>query len=71
MFGGPDTGYLMLDKTDAAIQHPPSRIKHLQISWSERKCDGNFEGSILTRSDFTCSTIRSRTFLGNRSTMAE
>ncbi len=40
------------------------------IGCNERKCAGNFEGSVLTRSDLTCSTIRSRTLAGKRSTMA-
>ena len=38
----------------------------IQICRSERKCAGNFDDSVLTRSDFTCSTIRSRTAAGNK-----
>jgi hypothetical protein len=66
---------LMLDngieqRSPSSIQDQASSIQRLQICCSERKWAGNFDGSVLTRSDFTCSTIRSRTSPGKRSTMA-
>ena len=70
--------YWPLHSESEPLDHPVARLRENQAATfnfytgcNERKCVGNFAGSILTRSDFTCSTIFSRTPGGSSSTTAE
>ena len=76
----PTIGYIYwpLHSESEPLSHPAARLRENQAATfnfytgcKERKCEGNFAGSILTRSDFTCSTILSRTPAGSSSTTAE
>ena len=70
-YGGQSRGWAARSEPRFLIPYPESSVQHLlQISRNERNLEISFAGSTFTKSDFTCSTIRSRTAAGKRSTIA-